>query len=135
MLAKKKDYGQLDVLIGQGSKLEGTIRSEGSVRVEGSFVGTISAKGDITVGERGSVQADLQARSILIAGAAKGNVEAEQSVTLLGTGRLQGDLVAASIAVEQGGIFEGNSRMRHAEASASSAVKRTAASRTAEQNG
>jgi cytoskeletal protein CcmA (bactofilin family) len=100
-----------DTLIGEGSVFEGRIKSEASIRIEGHLTGDIDCAGDVTVGEKGVARSNISARDVIIAGQVNGNVTTKGKLTILSTGQLYGNTNSASFVIEEGGIFQGMSKM------------------------
>jgi cytoskeletal protein CcmA (bactofilin family) len=100
-----------DTLVGEGSHFEGRIKSEASLRVEGMITGDIECTGDVTVGERGVVKSNIAARNIIIAGSVHGNIVTKGTLKITATGKLYGNTTAASLMIDEGGIFQGTSKM------------------------
>jgi cytoskeletal protein CcmA (bactofilin family) len=100
-----------DTVLGATSKLEGTLHSEGNVRLDGEFSGTLEIKGNILVGETAKITADINARNISIAGAVRGNVIGNK-VQLLRTGRIWGDITANALTTEEGAFIDGKITMK-----------------------
>ncbi len=100
-----------ETVVGDGTQIQGTMRSDGAVRIDGLFEGEIYAEGDVVVGERGMVKATLVARNILIAGKVEGNVEAREKLELVATGKLIGDIKTPNLVIADGAIFIGKSEM------------------------
>jgi cytoskeletal protein CcmA (bactofilin family) len=100
-----------DTLIGEGTVFEGRIKSEASVRIEGQITGDIECTGDVTVGEKGVVRSNISARDVILAGTIHGNVITKGKLTITGTGSLHGNTSAASFIIDEGGVFQGNSKM------------------------
>lgn len=115
---KKQDEGKLDTLIGQGTEIEGDLKTSGSIRIEGNFIGKLMAQGDITIGEQALTKSDMQARHIWIAGQVVGNVHASGTLTILQGGSVRGDVCCHALVIEEGGIFEGTSQMLQEAAAA-----------------
>ena len=67
--------------------------------------------GDIFIGNTGIVEADVEAKNIVIQGEVNGNVKAHQQLEIHPTGKLIGDCTAASIDIKEGAVFEGRSNM------------------------
>lgn len=116
---KKVDLNQTDTLIGQETTMEGQLRSQASVRIEGEIQGDIHCEGDCIIGESGHAQSNVRARNISIAGKVSGDVVAEGTLTILTTGTLLGDCQAATLVIEEGGLFNGRSQMQGKDASPS----------------
>ncbi|WP_159884708.1 bactofilin family protein [Paenibacillus puerhi] len=99
-------------LIGEGCRIQGNLTSEADLRIEGEFVGTIHAAGEVAIGERGIVRCrKLEAADVVVAGTLEGSVQAEGIVRITPTGRLEGRLAAGTLIIEQGAVFEGHSMM------------------------
>jgi len=100
-----------DTYIGPGSALEGRLASNGSIRIEGRVSGNVQSKGDVSIGEKGIVEADIKARNIVIAGTVTGNVQASEKLTIKPKGKLIGDILTARLEINEGAHYEGTSRM------------------------
>lgn len=100
-----------DTLIGEGSVFEGKIKSEASIRIEGHLTGDIECTGDVTVGEKGVVRSNINAREVVIAGQVTGNVTTKGRLTIMASGQLNGNTNSASFIIEEGGTFQGMSKM------------------------
>jgi cytoskeletal protein CcmA (bactofilin family) len=100
-----------DTLVGEGSQFEGRIKSEASLRIEGMVTGDVECTGDVTVGEHGVVKSNIIARNIIIAGSVHGNIMTKGILKITSTGKLYGNTTAASLMIDEGGIFQGTSKM------------------------
>jgi cytoskeletal protein CcmA (bactofilin family) len=100
-----------DTLIGEGTTFEGRIKSEASIRIEGGITGDIECAGDVIIGERGDVKSNISARDVVLAGNVQGNIITKGKLTITSTGSLQGNISAAYFIIEEGGLFQGNSKM------------------------
>lgn len=98
-------------VIGNGARLEGTLVSAASLRIEGTVKGKIEAEGDVVVAPESQVAADIRATNVTIGGRYTGNVNASGSLELSSTARVQGNLTCTSLIVNQGAIFSGQSIM------------------------
>lgn len=103
----KKD--EINTIFGQETEFEGKLNTKGSIRIEGTVTGTVTADGDIFVGEAGTVNSNIEARKVVIAGKVEGNVVAKDKLEILETGVLKGDLKAKKLVVEEGAKFIGKS--------------------------
>jgi cytoskeletal protein CcmA (bactofilin family) len=114
MFRKKKakiNPNTTDTLVGEGSIFEGRIKSEASLRVEGSINGDIECIGDVTIGEHGLVRSNISARNVTIAGTVHGNISTKGLLTITATGQLYGNTVSHSLIIVEGGLFQGQSKM------------------------
>lgn len=100
-----------DSVLAKGTRTEGKLESEGSVRLDGFFKGTIRVKGDVVVGEGAFLDADIVGRQVLIAGEVRGQVVALGKLEITATGRVFGNIEAAILAVEEGAVLQGDCKM------------------------
>jgi cytoskeletal protein CcmA (bactofilin family) len=98
-------------IVGQGAKLEGTVVSAGSLRIDGQVKGQINADGDVILSPQSQVEADIRAVNVTVAGRFKGNVFAKQTAELARGGRVDGNVTSKSLIVAEGAIFNGQSNM------------------------
>ena len=103
-------------LVSQNVKIEGEIEGSENLHVEGFIKGAIALSGDIFVGNTGIVEADLEAKNIVIQGKVTGKVTAHQQLEIHPTGKLIGDCTVTSIDIKEGAVFEGRSMMKSARA-------------------
>jgi cytoskeletal protein CcmA (bactofilin family) len=101
-----------ETVIERGYALEGKLSTDRAVRVEGELRGSIVTSDIVVISERGSVEGEIRARSIVIRGAVVGNVIAARDVILEAGGKLHGDVDTASFVVERGAYFNGRTSMR-----------------------
>lgn len=98
-------------IISNGVVLEGKIKSNGNLRIDGTVNGNINANGNVTVGENGEVNGEINANVIVLGGKIVGTVSAKEKVVLESTTNLKGDIVTRILVVEEGAVFDGSSKM------------------------
>ncbi len=98
-------------VVGQGAKLEGTVVSAGSLRIDGQVKGQINAEGDVLLSPQSQVEADIRAQNVVVAGRFKGSINVKGRAELARGGRVDGDITSKTLVVEEGGIFQGQSIM------------------------
>jgi cytoskeletal protein CcmA (bactofilin family) len=103
-----------ETVLGANCTLEGTLRSNANVRLDGTFTGTLEITGNVLVGETAKINADINAKNISIAGAVRGNVTGKK-VQLLRTGRIWGDIQAQALTTEEGAFIDGKITMMSKE--------------------
>ena len=67
-------------IISHGVKLEGKISSGGSIRVDGTIQGDINSQGNVTVGEQGDVNGQINAISVTVGGKVVGSINAKEKI-------------------------------------------------------
>ena len=98
-------------IISRGVKIEGKIASNGNIRVDGDIQGDIQSQSNVSVGENGSVNGQINADMITIGGKVTGTVRAKEKLVLDSKGNLKGDIFTKILVVEEGAKFDGNSKM------------------------
>jgi cytoskeletal protein CcmA (bactofilin family) len=99
-----------ETILGSSATLKGDLKSQGNVRLDGTFEGTLEIDGNVLVGETAKITADIHAKNVSIAGAVRGNVSGKK-VQLLRTARVWGDIGATAISTEEGAFIEGKITM------------------------
>lgn len=107
----KEGTGSEATVVGQGARLEGTVVSAGSLRIDGQVKGKISAEGDVVLSAQSQVDADIAAQNVTVGGKFKGNIEAKGRTELAKGGRVDGNITSKSLVVAEGAIFCGQSIM------------------------
>ncbi|MDP5276668.1 bactofilin family protein [Chengkuizengella axinellae] len=105
------DPNKTDTLVGEGTIFEGNIKSEASIRIDGKIIGDIHCEGDVTIGEKGAAISNITARNITVAGKIEGNVTANEKMEIASTGKVNGNISMSVLTIEDGGVFEGSSKM------------------------
>ena len=110
-MADKQQNTEL-TLIASNTIFEGKIKTDGSIRIDGKFVGDITAKVNAAVGLNGTIDGTLSARTITVAGKISGKVTADEKLVLEAKSIMQGDIRAAKLVVDEGAIFDGKCEMK-----------------------
>jgi cytoskeletal protein CcmA (bactofilin family) len=104
---------KIETVIGPNCHIQGTIQSDGGIRIDGIFQGDIDTTGNVIIGESAKVVAEIKANNVSVAGAVKGNVTGNK-VEVLETGRIWGDLTVNSLLLNEGAYLRGQTMM-HAD--------------------
>ncbi|MDR2574190.1 MAG: polymer-forming cytoskeletal protein [Desulfovibrio sp.] len=98
--------------LGADTVYEGKLSFKGTVRVEGRFTGEIISDGTLNVGKDACVDGVLQVGELLLSGRFNGEVTAKRRVVVYPTGILEGVVQSPALLTEEGGIIEGQVRMK-----------------------
>src|SRR3954470_4093212 len=112
-----------ETVIGPETRISGEVRGDEDIVVRGRIDGRVQLTGSLTVDPGAIVQADVQARAVLIAGVVVGNVTASESVRLSESARVIGDVVSPRVVIEAGAAYRGRVEMGDAELSASAEAR------------
>ncbi len=104
---------QYDVtgVLDQGCEFEGKLCFHGTVRINGSFSGEIHTPDTLVIGENARVRGDIEAGIVIISGEVNGNIRAKYRVEIHKPAVFRGDIYTPSLSVDEGVIFEGQSKM------------------------
>jgi len=101
--------------LGSGTKLEGTIHAESSVRIDGTLKGKLVCKNTVTVGINGEIEGEVQAKNAIIGGKINGKIKVTEKLVLEAKSKLIGELKANKLIIDEGAVFEGTSKMGEKE--------------------
>ena len=100
---------EISTLLGKDAEVKGTIKSQGSMRIDGSIEGELTSTKTITIGASGSVEGNVTAENIIISGRVRGTLSARGKIVLENTARLEGDINASRLVIAEGASFRGRS--------------------------
>ncbi len=106
----KKPTGAL-TYIGEGSVLDGDLRTSGNARVDGKVTGSLYIEGDLEVGVTGHITGnEVKAKNVVVLGQIFANVVAAGRLHIAKNARVEGDTKSTSLDVEVGAVFLGRSQ-------------------------
>jgi cytoskeletal protein CcmA (bactofilin family) len=94
-------------VVGRGARLEGTLVSTESIRIDGQARGTIAARGDVILSPDSHVEADIQAQNVVMGGTLKGSITAGTMTEVRDGGRVEGTIRSKALVVSEGALFSG----------------------------
>jgi cytoskeletal protein CcmA (bactofilin family) len=98
-------------IIGPGTVVEGKIRSQGSVRVDGKVTGEITASESLAVGVTGEIDGNVTAKNVTIGGKVRGSISASEKIVFEGKAVVKGDIRAMKLVIDEGCVFDGKVAM------------------------
>ena len=108
--------GRLDPdAVGAGLTFRGELAGDGDFHIAGRFEGDINVTGRVLVGEGAEVDANINARAIVVGGTVRGNLSATTRVEILPTGTLTGTLRTGSFSAADGAAVKGEIWIERAE--------------------
>lgn len=109
-LNSEKGHTKIETVVGAETEIEGSLRTNKSIRVDGKLKGGINAE-SVIIGEHGIVLGDVTANRVTVAGRVKGNIAAASNLELLAKGQILGDIRTSKLIIADGATFEGNCQM------------------------
>lgn len=102
--------------IGAGLKIRGEITGSSDLYLDGEANGKIRMTGGrVTIGPQGKVQADIDAKEIVVNGTVQGNLKADAKLRLGASSQVDGALAAPSIGIDDGAKFHGKVEVTRAK--------------------
>jgi cytoskeletal protein CcmA (bactofilin family) len=98
-------------LIGAGTIIEGDIKSNGDLRIDGQIKGSINVKGKLVVGSTGTIDGEVVCQNADISGTLRAKVTVSELLSLKSTAKLSGDLITNKLSIEPGADFTGSCSM------------------------
>jgi len=96
-------------VFGAAIQLEGIIRGEDDVLLNGKIKGRIELPGNtVTIGVEGFLEGDIFAQVVVVEGAVKGNIRASERVIFHSTAQLVGNVSSDRMSIEEGARINGS---------------------------
>ena len=119
MFGKKREskpQGQIDSLIGAGTRIEGGIKFTGGLRIDGEVVGSVEAaegasSSTLVLSEHARIEGAVCVAHLVINGTVVGPVTVSESLEMQSKARIVGEVDYALIEMQQGAVIEG--RLMH----------------------
>lgn len=104
--------GEINALLGRGTRFEGKLVFDGKVRIDGEFVGEIVSDDTLVLGESAEVQAEIDVAVVIVrGGVVRGNIRAREAVEVYAPGKVYGNITSPQVFIDKGVVFEGQCRM------------------------
>ena len=103
--------GELDGRLAEGTHINGTLKFEGALQIDGRFEGNVKSRGKLILGPTAQVDADITVGELEVQGTLRGKVEAKDRVLIREGGVVEANIVTDKLAIESGANFRGNCEM------------------------
>ena len=101
-----------DTVIGVGVTVDGKLRSESDITIDGQLKGEVKTVGTVIIGINAEVTAPIKAGSARVSGRVVGPITTLGETAITATGHVEGDIVSSGLAIEPGGTFIGHSTIK-----------------------
>jgi len=110
--SESKRDGQKKFTLGPNDSLEGKLKYEGSMTVDGGYAeGEFRVGGNVEIGNGIVVKALIEASNVTIKGEVEGKLTARDKLTLGKSAKLNGDVQVRRLQIEDGASLNGYVRM------------------------
>ena len=103
--------GEFETIIGPSVKVKGDFNGQGNIIVEDEVQGNLKTNGNLEVGEKAKIPANIEAKEAKIGGEVAGNLKIKGFLEITATAKIFGDLETASLSIERGAVFNGKCLM------------------------
>ena len=104
--------GNLNTIIGKGSSLDGTLKVEQSLRIDGKIKGHISTTDSLVIGKDGEIEGEIITKNAIIGGRVRAKLNATGKVVLEANAVFVGELKTTRLVIDDGAVFEGRCSMQ-----------------------
>lgn len=98
-------------VLGPTSRFEGKLTFDGTVRIDGEFVGDIESKGTLLVGETASIEGTVRVHNATVAGAVTGTLIVNETLEIEAMGRVSGEIHVSTLITARGAVVDGSIKM------------------------
>lgn len=95
----------------EGTVIEGEIKSESNIRIDGHVKGRTSTKGRLVIGPNGTIEGEVICKNADIEGNFNGKITVQDLLSLKSSSNFTGDIYTKKLAIEPGAIFTGTCTM------------------------
>jgi cytoskeletal protein CcmA (bactofilin family) len=94
-------------VLGPTLKFKGELTADEDLLIQGHVAGTIKHTSSLTIGEGGSVKADVAAEYIVVEGRVKGDLKGSKCVKVRQSAKIDGNIISPSVSLVEGATFNG----------------------------
>ena len=99
-------------IIGPSIHIEGTLRGEEDLVIEGRVSGTVKLQGHcLTVGTHGQISANIYAHTVVVDGTVEGDLFGAERVVVKKSANITGNITSPRVSLEEGARFKGSIEM------------------------
>lgn len=91
--------------LAKGTSLEGTIKCESDLRVDGSIKGKLSCKAKVIIGPTGSIEGEIDCQNAVVEGRFKGVLHVSELLNVRETADIDGEITTGKLIVQSGAKF------------------------------
>lgn len=89
----------------KGTVIEGTVRSESDIRIDGTIKGKLFCDAKIIIGPTGKVEGEINCSNAVIEGGFDGTIQVKDTLIVKEKAIITGDVTTAKLIVASGAIF------------------------------
>ena len=102
--------GGLNALV-KGTTVEGTLRCESDIRIDGTIKGKLICKSKVILGPTGVIEGEINCQNAVIEGKFKGTLVVKELLNIRDTADVDGDISTGKLVVQSGAKFNAVCKM------------------------
>jgi cytoskeletal protein CcmA (bactofilin family) len=102
--------GALNALV-KGTVVEGTVRCDNDLRVDGTIKGKLSCQAKVIIGPTGVVEGEIRCQNAVIEGRFKGILQVSELLNVRETAEVEGEITTNKLLVQSGARFNVSCKM------------------------
>ncbi len=107
-MALRFDDISINTLIGNGSFVQGDLKVNGFIRIDGDIDGNLETDGNVIISEKARIHGNISAKSIIVGGIIIGDITAKEGIKLLSSSAVIGNIITHKIQMEDKVVFHGH---------------------------
>lgn len=100
----------INSIIGKDLFIQGELKGEGTIRIDGRVEGNIFLEKGVIVGEHANILGDVKSENLIVYGKLTGNILCK-SIQIKSSGIIKGDIHTDVVLIETGGKYNGQLHM------------------------
>ncbi|MBU0636645.1 MAG: polymer-forming cytoskeletal protein [Patescibacteria group bacterium] len=108
---QEKGFKDIETIIGPSVKVKGDFHGTGNIIIEGIVEGNLKTNGNLQVGNKAKITANIEAKEAKISGEIRGNIKINGYLEITTAAKFFGDIETSSLSIEQGAIINGKITM------------------------
>ncbi len=95
----------------QGTVVEGTVKSESDIRIDGTIKGTMVCKDKVIIGPKGFVEGEIKCANAVVEGRFEGILNVSELLNVRDSAEVKGEVNTNKLIVASGAVFTGSCQM------------------------
>lgn len=95
----------------QGTHIEGTVKADSDIRIDGSIKGNLNCDAKVIIGPTGKIVGEVRCQNAVIEGRFEGTISVKELLNVRETASLQGEITCGKLIVQPGGVMDGTINM------------------------
>ena len=104
------DLQAISTFITEGTVIDGNLKAPAVARLDGQVNGDVNIGEGLILGEKGSIQGNVNTKDMVVYGLITGNINVE-SLEIKSTGKINGEIKTGALLVETGAVYNGTLSM------------------------